>query len=338
MVSVTVIMPVYNSERYLVDAVKSVLNQSFDSFELILIDDGSTDSSGKICDNFVQADKRVCVYHQTNRGMCAARNFGLKVARGEYVCFIDNDDLYKQDLLNDNYRLAKLHDADVVKFGRSFETRKNDKVIYKEVSSVTTSKLVVTANELEVFFPTWMHFSGWPTVWNAMYKREFLIRNNLFFNEMHHFGHEDIEFNILLYPKIETLVINPKTYYVWIKRVGQSASSKFDNVKFASMFYVLKLKKNLLSQMNADAQLYTFVMIEELSWFMGYINHPNSNLNKKEIAEIYSKFFSIIGKIKPSKELSWKQLFTVSLYNARLFRLLNIMKKSFNYIRNKEDF
>ena len=88
MVKVSIIMPVYNSEKFLKKAVDSVLNQKFEDFELILVDDGSPDASGSICDEFAEKDSRVKVIHKKNGGICSARNAGLKIAKGEYVGFV----------------------------------------------------------------------------------------------------------------------------------------------------------------------------------------------------------------------------------------------------------
>ena len=93
-VKISVIVPVYNSEEYLPDTAASILNQSFEEFELILVDDGSKDRSGKICDELAQKDKRVKVIHKQNGGICSARNCALKLAKGEYIAFCDNDDMY----------------------------------------------------------------------------------------------------------------------------------------------------------------------------------------------------------------------------------------------------
>ena len=106
MLKITVIMPVYNSGHYLDDAVKSVLSQDFDSFELILVDDGSTDGTSEKCDILSQNDKRVVVIHQSNGGICNARNEAIKIARGEYLAFADHDDTYCQGLLNNAYMIA----------------------------------------------------------------------------------------------------------------------------------------------------------------------------------------------------------------------------------------
>ena len=121
MIKVSVILPVYNSKLYIEKTIKCILNQKLKEFELIIIDDGSTDGSGKICDEISKRDKRVKVFHKTNGGICNARNYGLSVAKGEYIAFLDHDDLVKEGFLEDNYNLAKIKEEDPTFFDKSFE-------------------------------------------------------------------------------------------------------------------------------------------------------------------------------------------------------------------------
>ena len=114
---ISVICPVYNAEKYLARAVKSVLAQSFEDFELILVDDGSTDNSGELCDAFAAEDKRVRVIHQANGGVSRARNAGIDSARGEYIAFIDSDDYVFPYWLSDLYEAIAAEGADISRAG-----------------------------------------------------------------------------------------------------------------------------------------------------------------------------------------------------------------------------
>ena len=121
-VIVSIIIPVYNTEKYIEKCILSVLKQKFQDFEVLLIDDGSTDSSGKICDKYIEHDERISVVHQTNQGLSAARNVGIKRAKGKYICFIDSDDIIAEDYLSILYENALYFNADVVwcKFQRFY--------------------------------------------------------------------------------------------------------------------------------------------------------------------------------------------------------------------------
>ena len=98
---VSVIVPVYNTERYLRQCIDSILQQSYSDFEILLVDDGSTDDSGKILDEYARKDNRIRVFHQSNRGVTAARKCGVVHSTGEYICFVDSDDTITQDAIQD---------------------------------------------------------------------------------------------------------------------------------------------------------------------------------------------------------------------------------------------
>ncbi|MCQ2751882.1 MAG: glycosyltransferase family 2 protein, partial [Coriobacteriales bacterium] len=107
-IKVSVIVPVYNSEQYVKKTLLSILKQDFKDFEVLAIDDGSSDKSGKICDKLSKKYKNLRVYHTKNHGVCHARNIGIKKARGEYIAFCDNDDEFLPDLLKEVYMASKL--------------------------------------------------------------------------------------------------------------------------------------------------------------------------------------------------------------------------------------
>ena len=111
---VSVIVPVYNTERYLKQCIDSILDQTYKNFEVILIDDGSTDGSGSLCDVYAKMDERVCVIHQENKGVSAARNAGMDAAQGEYLLFVDSDDQITLDAIDSLLKDAKHYSADIV--------------------------------------------------------------------------------------------------------------------------------------------------------------------------------------------------------------------------------
>lgn len=113
---ISVIIPVYNVERYLRECVDSVLGQTYQNFEIILVDDGSTDSSGDICDEYAKEDKRIQVVHQKNGGLSDARNKGFSKSSGEYVYFLDSDDWILPNAFMDLFNKARQENADVVFF------------------------------------------------------------------------------------------------------------------------------------------------------------------------------------------------------------------------------
>ena len=113
---ISVVIPVYNVEKYLAECVDSVLGQTYQDYEIILVDDGATDSSGAMCDEYAQKDTRIRVIHQPNGGLSAARNAGLSAAAGEYIYFLDSDDYIEPTTLVDLVSVAEQEQADVVFF------------------------------------------------------------------------------------------------------------------------------------------------------------------------------------------------------------------------------
>lgn len=110
----SIIVPVYNAKDYLDECISSILSQTFGDFELILVDDGSTDGSGEICDRYAERDKRVRIYHQKNQGQAVARNFAISIARGEYLGFVDSDDWIEPEMYEKMLVSSYTEKADVV--------------------------------------------------------------------------------------------------------------------------------------------------------------------------------------------------------------------------------
>ncbi len=119
MPKISVVVPVYNVEEYLNECIKSILNQTFIDFELILVDDGSVDKSGQICDEYAVQDNRVKVIHQANKGVSIARNNAIAIAKSEYICFIDSDDYIDRTMFKKLYDVITRNDCDLVKCGYS---------------------------------------------------------------------------------------------------------------------------------------------------------------------------------------------------------------------------
>lgn len=155
---ISVVVPVYNTGEYLKRTITALTNQTYKNIEIILIDDGSTDSSGKICDSFAEKDSRVKVIHQENRGVSAARNAGIDFANGEYIGFCDSDDLPDNDLYETLYRLAKENDADVsmVKYAILFVdgtvlSEQTDKLTIYDDNISMLKNLLCQENDLGIY-------------------------------------------------------------------------------------------------------------------------------------------------------------------------------------------
>lgn len=172
---ITIIIPVYNVEKYLAKCIDSILNQTFTDWELILIDDGSKDKSGKICDESSYKDKRIKVIHKTNEGVSKARNKGIELAKGEYICFIDSDDWIEPTYLKD-FRTQE-QQYDFYFSGALYDTY--DKVYsYKKYIEKYCKNKSEIKNE---FFKQDLLSNGYP--WGKLYKTQIIKDNKLKFNE-----------------------------------------------------------------------------------------------------------------------------------------------------------
>lgn len=186
-IKISVIIPVYNVEDYLEECIDSILRQSFEEFELICVDDGSTDRSGEILENYVRKDSRVSVIHQQNKYAGVARNQGLDAARGKYVMFLDSDDFFHKDMLRELFVRAESCDAQIVICNAS---RYDDR----------TGRFENTGQYLKVgMLPEQEPFSSQdiggkvllitsPAPWNELYDRNFLIENDLRFQPIKRFN------------------------------------------------------------------------------------------------------------------------------------------------------
>ena len=113
----SIIVPVYNVEKFLSQCVESLVGQSYKNIEIILVDDGSTDESKNICDEWTKRDSRIIVCHKKNEGLGMARNTGMQKANGDYICFVDSDDYIDEKLMEDLYTAVRLYNSDLYAYG-----------------------------------------------------------------------------------------------------------------------------------------------------------------------------------------------------------------------------
>lgn len=173
---ISIIIPVYNAEKYLCLCLDSVLTQTYTNWECLLVDDGSKDSSGIICDEYAKTDSRFKVYHKENGGVSSARNLGLKEAKGEYIIFLDSDDRMKPTLLQTC--ISKIQDADLLIFSFERFGCRTDKMILSEVQLQCANECHDYLYELKEDCST-SEFFCFP--WNKLYKRDLLVDNRIQF-------------------------------------------------------------------------------------------------------------------------------------------------------------
>lgn len=241
---ISIIIPVYNAEKFLKRCIDSILNQSFKDFELILVNDGSTDSSGEICDFYGDHDERVRVFHLRNGGPSRARNQGMDQARGKYITFIDADD-YVNDHFSDTANKVRLEDYDiiVVPFSVVDTTEKSIQLYqYKETSFSKSEKKDMFLKEI------WLGEPLFGSCWNKWYKKSIIYKSNLRFNHKFYIA-EDYLFNLHFYRECQSAILVSFPYYHYVQH-GDSVTSRiyYNRFEIAKTVYEESLK--LLSDVN----------------------------------------------------------------------------------------
>lgn len=220
----SVIVPVYNVKEYLLKCVNSVLAQDTSlSFEVLLVDDGSTDGSGDLCDEIAHGDERVQVIHQPNKWLSAARNTGLRASTGEYVLFLDSDDWWQPELLTVMDSLVD-EQVDMVSFGgaRIYMMTPVESFAAKTLPSGQSGAEYLQKSFVDGKLPL-------PFACVYVYRRQFLLDNELFFNEELR-SSEDFEFNMRAIPLARKITGTDKALYNYLQR-GNSLTASMSGKK-----------------------------------------------------------------------------------------------------------
>lgn len=181
MPQVSIIIPVYNSEKYLRMTIESLLNQTYKDFEIILVDDGSVDASGKLCDDLSLTDRRIVVIHKENGGVSSARNVGIENARGELISFVDHDDYVFSD-----YLMTMVNEIEEYDLLQSFSLggpRNTIKTCKRFALDKTKTLRCIKGDNGDVVFPE-VDMNNMATIWNQLYKKEVIDKYQLRFRSI----------------------------------------------------------------------------------------------------------------------------------------------------------
>lgn len=236
MFKVSIIVPIFNVEKYLDRCMQSLISQTLEDIEIIMVDDGSLDNCPKLCDDYAKMDSRIKVIHKKNGGLSDARNAGLDVANGEYVAFVDSDDYTSLEAYETLYSKAKEVNADIVYAG--FKYQNADGTVD---NCFLLDHTFEDVNEITQFLGSMIYDtkprekSVWMSVWNGIYRRELLERNKIRFKSEREYLSEDIIFHAQLIPLCKRIVCIPKTFYNYCYN-GTSLTRKFNIQKIESNF------------------------------------------------------------------------------------------------------
>lgn len=260
--AISVIVPIYNSESFIQETIDSILSQTFTDFELLCINDGSTDSTQAVLEETARVDTRIKLFLQDNSGPGAARNLGLDKARGQYVIMLDSDDLYDETMLESLYKQALTTHADVVVCEASqFEGTPN-----KATKTPWTLKIEQIPNKPTFSYrdmPDFLFtaFMGWP--WDKLYRRSFIEKERLRFPILS--NSEDLYFVYLSLAKANSIAIVEKPLVR--HRVNRKGSVSTSRANDPLAFYrsICLLKQQLKEQ-----ELYSSISWSFLNWALEY--------------------------------------------------------------------
>ncbi|MBR3256388.1 glycosyltransferase [Candidatus Saccharibacteria bacterium] len=261
---ISIVVPVYNVENYILKCLNSLIKQNYKQIEIILVDDGSTDESGKICDEFKEKDDRIRVFHKKNGGLSSARNYGIKKAKGDIIAFVDSDDYVKDVFVLDLYRGMQAGNADIVICGYNNEKPKSETISGKEA----TIRLLTKQENIDIIS------------WNKLYKKKLFTDNNIFFPEGK--KHEDTLTTYKLISKAKKVTYIDESLYIYVERKGSiTASEKIEE----RLLMREKAAKEAVEYLGNDKDLKAAAEVGLLWAKYNFLNYAL----KKEIDEKYEK-------------------------------------------------
>lgn len=233
---VSVIIPIYNTEKYLRSCIDSILAQTWNNIQIILVNDGSKDNSAAICDEYAAKYSNIQVIHKENEGLGYTRNCGMKYATGDYLSFLDSDDSLDENTYEECIRLMKSNEADVCYFGRKTFDQNGTYTVNENVPE----KLVYKDEEVGAEFAK--HYFGWlqneqkkPFIKESaccvLYSRRVISENEIQFPSERECLSEDAFFNLDVCRHSKCIIINPQNYYNY-RYNEKSLTTKYDAQKF----------------------------------------------------------------------------------------------------------
>ena len=226
---VSVIVPVYNVEKYFKECIDSIIQQTYANLEILIIDDGSQDNCGEIADEYAKADDRIKVFHKENGGLALARNFGLKHATGDYYCFIDSDDYYEPTFVETMTCALNEHNADMV-FCNYYSCYTDSQVPSKKLQEIPNGK---TFSSDEFMYRLYAVSGMFCFVWNKLYKKE--IFSDLEFQDM---LCEDSQIMLYAVDRCEKIVYISDILYHYRRRKRSILNNNTEAILLAELKWV----------------------------------------------------------------------------------------------------
>ncbi|WP_042707358.1 glycosyltransferase family 2 protein, partial [Methanobrevibacter wolinii] len=252
MVKVSVIIPVYNSEKYLKEAIASILKQTLEDIELICINDRSTDNSIDILETYKKKDKRIKIINQKNQGLSVARNKGLKNSKGDYIYFIDSDDYIAKNTLKELYQNAILNDSDIVVYKMAHFNENNIRYnapgfnLEKTNPNINFNNYTFNYKKIKPYI-----LNKSFAVWNKLYKKEFLDKYNDFYFDTG-LIFEDVPFHVKTLLRAEKISYIPKYFYYYRQNPNSIMNT---NKNREDIYKIIEIVEKFLKENNYYKEL-----------------------------------------------------------------------------------
>lgn len=330
---ISIIVPVYKvPENLLRQCIESLINQSFENIEIILVDDGSPDNCGDICDKYAKKDNRIKVIHQKNRGLSGARNTGFFEAKGKWITFVDGDDWIDRDTCLKAIEATDIN-TELVFWTRmkEYDNRSIECYFIKGVERKTYINYECKELQENV-----LDFnSNISTAYAKLIKRDFLVNNKIIHDEELRQGAEGIEFNIRLFENLKNAVfINIPLYHYIYNDQSISANCSEENNEYVIRCFE-KIKNYILQSKNKDKLLEKFynrmIYVIITTAISGYFNPDNkeSYKDKKEKYMIYLQNYMVKKSLSEAtlKGLGMQRLLIILFIKLKWYIILEILGK-----------
>ncbi len=312
---ISIIVPVYNVEKYIVGCIESILNQEFKNFELILVNDGSTDKSGVICDEYEKKDDRVKVIHQEYKGVSSARNIGVNNAKGNYIGFVDSDDYIYKDMYSTLYNLCQQTNSDigVCKLFREINEKiinLEDNLIIKEMDNEEAMK--------ELFKGVLYRFS----LANKLFKKSCFCGVEFPEGRIH----EDLSTTYKLFANSLKTAYTNSTGYVYVKRNNSILTSLYNEKRLQAFIgwneIIPFMKANYENLIDEVILCFSYSCIDNIHYILNQVTRKSEKKKLLKKLNIYvKKYYNDIFKNK-NLVIKQKIVLTIFRYNTSLLLML----------------
>lgn len=331
---VSVIVPVYNvPEKYLIKCVNSIINQSFSDLEIILVDDGTPNTSGRVCDELATHDNRITVIHQENRGLCGARNAGVKIASGKWISFVDGDDWIESDTYEILYNEGEKNNVDVVMFGytKDYPSRSikmnydrffDNKKVYRTPEDIKyLRRLILEYNANCAMAPT------------KFIRKSVIEKYNIYHDEGLRQGAEGIEFNIRLFSAVQKAEFIDRNFYHYVYNDESITTTHSEENHKMVLNCFKKIKEEInLSDSNLKKAFFSRMKYVILTTAISGYFSPSNKVNYKEQKKGFKNYLRdelVIETLsdRDDRGLGKIRLITLWLIRLKLFILIKIISR-----------